>query len=239
VRFPPPIPRRTVALVALALIGLAAHASDGDAERSVQPGANAKYLDPNLDVTHWQEIFEGESREIYRSRGAIVAALGLAPGMRVADVGAGTGLFLEPFAAAVGDDGRVVAVDISPVFVEHLKRRAAKAGLEQVDVVQGDAHTTGLPEGSLDLVFLCDVYHHLEYPRATLASLHRALRPGGQLVVIDFERIPGESRDWIVEHVRADKQAFSDEITDAGFALEGELAVAGLSENYMLRFRRP
>jgi len=211
----------------------------GDGEANIRPGVNEKYLAPDLDIDHWKEIFEGESREIFRSRREIVGALGLEPGMRVADIGAGTGLFLEPLAKAVGPEGRVYAVDISPVFVEHLKRRAARAGLSQVAVVQSRERSAGLPEASVDLIFLCDVYHHFEYPRSTMASLERALRPGGWLVVIDFERIPGESRDWILDHVRAGKREVTAEIAAAGFLLEDEVKVEGLRENYLLRLRKP
>ena len=96
-----------------------------------------------------------------------------------------------------------------------------------------------LPEDSIDLAFVCDVYHHLEYPRSMLASLRRALRPGGVLVVIDYERIPGRSWPFILNHVRAGKHEFAKEIEEAGFVLEEELRVEGLVQNYMLRFRSP
>ena len=86
---------------------------------------------------------------------------------------------------------------------------------------------------------MCDTYHHFEYPHSTLASLHQAIRPGGSLVVIDFERIPGESRDWVLEHVRAGKDVFTREIEAAGFELVEQVAIEGLKENYVLRFRRP
>jgi predicted methyltransferase len=96
-----------------------------------------------------------------------------------------------------------------------------------------------LPQASVDLAFVCDVYHHFEYPSSSLASLRRAIRPGGTLVVIDFHRIPGKSSDFILKHVRAGQDVFTAEIEQAGFELVEELAIDGLSENYALRFRRP
>ena len=78
-----------------------------------------------------------------------------------------------------------------------------------------------------------------EYPEPMLASLRDALRPGGTLVVIDFEKIPGRTREFIMGHVRAGKQQFIDEIEGAGFVLEEEIQVEGLEENYVLRFRKP
>jgi SAM-dependent methyltransferase len=206
-------------------------------EQSVRPGVNDKYLTPDLDVEEWTKRFETESRELYRARQNIVDALALSSGMAIADVGAGTGLFVGPFARAVGAQGVVYAVDISPRFVEHLKQRVEHEGLEAVRVVQSNARSVELPADSVDVAFVCDVYHHFEYPKAMLASLRAALRPGGALVVVDFERIPGTTRDWVVEHVRAGKPEFIEEMERAGFELEREISVEGLSENYMLRFR--
>jgi predicted methyltransferase len=65
------------------------------------------------------------------------------------------------------------------------------------------------------------------------------LRPGGTLVVVDFERIPGTSRQWVLDHVRADKQTVRAEIESAGFRFVDEPRVAGLSENYLMRFEKP
>lgn len=208
-------------------------------EQGLSPGINDRYLSPDLDVEAWKENFEGEAREIFTRRREILEQLGLEPGMAVADVGAGTGLFMGPIARGVGPEGKVYATEISPRFAQHLRERAAKEGLTQVEVVLGKDRSAELPEDSIDLAFLCDVYHHFEYPRSMLASLRRALRPGAALVVIDFERIPGRSQPWILGHVRAGKQVFADEIEDAGFALEAELKVEGLVQNYMLRFRSP
>ncbi len=229
-------------LVALPLPAVAdEHAADAPLakETSVQPKVNDKYLSPDLDVAEWTKRFETESRELFRSRSQIVAALDLSSGMSIADVGAGTGLFVGPFSRAVGKQGTVYAIDISPKFVAHLKQRAEREGLGPVQVILSEARSAELPEDSVDLAFVCDVYHHFEYPRSMLTSLKRALRPGGALVVIDFERVPGTSRDWVVEHVRAGKEVFIAEIEKAGFELVGEIPVEGLVENYMLRFRAP
>jgi len=217
----------------------AGSASTPGEEKSVRPGVNQNYLSPDLDVDRFVGIFEGESREIYSAREQITRALELAPGMSVADVGAGTGLFLDSFSRAVGAEGHVYAVEISPRFLEHLEARARREGLAQVRVIRGAERSTSLPPASVDVAFVCDTYHHFEYPRTTLATLYDAIRRGGALVVIDFERIPGETTDWILEHVRADKGVFKSEIEAAGFLFEGEVEIEGLEENYFLRFRRP
>lgn len=206
-------------------------------EASVRPGANTEYLKADLEVRPWIERFERGGREIYDKRTAILRATGVRPGMNVADVGAGTGLFTMLFADAVGGDGRVYAVDIVPKFLAHIDDRARKKGLANITTVLGSERSISLPESSVDLIFLCDAYHHFEYPRSMNASLWKALRPGGRLVLIDFERVPGRSAQWILDHVRAGKEVFSAELAAAGFEEEGEVPL--LEENYILRFRKP
>ena len=204
-----------------------------------RPELNSDFREPDLDVASWVERFEGESREVAAHREAIANVLRLQPGEAVADIGAGTGLFEELFARAVGPGGTVYAVDISPAFLEHLRQRAAAAGWTQVKVVACDDRSTGLPPASVDAAFLCDTYHHLEHPAETMASLFRALRPGGRLVVVDFEREPGQSRDWVLEHVRCGKAQVQAEIEAAGFRFVPGWTVKGLRENYVLRFVVP
>ena len=241
--------RSTGALVwaaLIALVGAACKTPPGPSappppveRESVKPGINDRFLSDDLDVDEYVGIFEGESREIAVSRAAIVAVLGLEEGMRVADVGAGTGLFLEVLGAGVGKSGVVYAVDISPWFIEHLEQRASAAGLAQIETVLCTERSVELPPASVDLAFVCDTYHHFEYPASTLHSLFGALRLNGRLVVVDFERIPGVTSDWLMNHVRADKATFRAEIEAGGFVFEDEVDVDGLSENYVLRFRRP
>ena len=206
-------------------------------EANIRPGINDDYTKPDLDVDVLVKRFEAESREVFVERAAIARAVGLAAGMGVADIGAGTGLFADFFARDVGPAGRVFAVEIAPKLVEHLRQRAAARHQPQLQAVLCTAHDVGLPAGSVDVVFTCDTYHHFEYPRSTLASIHRALRPGGSFVVLDFERIPGVSRQWTLDHVRCGKQQVIAEVTAAGFAVVEEVPLA-LRENYFLRFRK-
>lgn len=219
----------------IVLPGVQALAQDG----SVKPGINDKFLSSELDVEEWTERFEGESRDIYAHRAEIVAALGLEDKQRVADIGAGTGFFSEMLARAVGENGLVWALEISPKFLEHLRERFSKAELSQIEVVENSDRTTGLAESSIDLAFVCDVYHHFEYPKAMLQNLKYVLTPGGSLVVIDFNRIPGETDPWILDHVRAGKDVFRAEIEAAGFRFKDEIEIEGLEDNYILRFTNP
>lgn len=204
-------------------------------EQSVRPGVNAPYEE--ADVELWRGRFEREGREVYDKRAEIVAETGLRPGMVVADIGAGTGLFTREFSRAVRPGGRVYAVDIAPAFVEDIRRLARIEGLDNVLAIQNTEHQTALPPDSIDLAFLCDVYHHFEYPQDMLASILASLRPGGRMVLIDFRRTPGRSRPWVLQHVRADAATVIAEVEAAGFELERESPI--LAENYFLVFEKP
>jgi predicted methyltransferase len=217
----------------LCLLASLAFAQDA----SVKPGINDKFLDPKLNVEEWTKKFETESREIFHQREKIVAAAGLKPGMVMADIGAGTGLFTLRFARAVGEKGKVYAVEIAKNFLEHIKARASKASASNVQTILCTERSVELPEASIDLAFICDVYHHFEFPSASLATLHKALKPGGTLVLIDFKRIPGVTSDFIMGHVRAGQEVFEAEVIAAGFEKVDEVKDL-LKENYFVKFRR-
>lgn len=211
--------------------------ADGSLEKSVKPGVNEKYENPDVDV--WVGRFESESREIARYRREIVDAIGVEPGMVVADIGAGTGLFTPLFAEAVGPEGKVLAVDIVPKFLELIRERAGQQGLRNVQTILSEERSVTLEPGSVDLAFVCDTYHHFEYPKTMLRSIHRALKPGGLFVVIDFDRVEGKSRAWVLGHVRASQEVFTSEIVAAGFVKLNEPSwTPYLEENFGLRFRK-
>lgn len=207
-------------------------------ETSVKPGINTKFIDPNLDVDSYVKKFEIESREVFVYRERILAACEIEKGDVVADVGAGTGLFTRMFATAVGRDGWVFAVDIAPRFLSHINREATKAQLKNITGVLCAENSINLPANSADVVFVCDTYHHFEFPKSTLASIHRALKKDGHLILIDFDRIEGKSREWLLGHVRAGKDVFRAEVQDAGFTLVEEKFIDGFKENYFLKFRK-
>jgi predicted methyltransferase len=195
---------------------------------------NRPYQDP--DFAEWRARFERAGREVYDQRERIRAESGLEPGMAVADIGAGTGLFTLLFAPRVGHAGRVYAVDVSQVFIDNVLRRARERRLANVRGIVNTHADTGLEAGSIDLAFVCDTYHHFERPAAMLASIHAALRPGGRLIVIDFEREPGVSSAWVMQHVRADKRTVIREVEAAGFTLLREARF--MRDNYFLEFAR-
>ncbi len=226
--------RRVFAVLACVttILGPAALSAE---EQSVSPGVNNQYRNPEFSV--WLARFESPGREVYDFRNEIVDILDLQPDMIVADVGAGTGLFSLLFAKRVGPGGRVYAVDISPVFVKNIQRRADSLSLKNITGVVGSDKSAQLPANQADLIFMCDTYHHFEYPQSMLASLYSSLKPGGRLVIVDFRKIPQESRQWILGHVRADEQTVTREVLQAGFRQQSEFDL--LSENYFLQFYKP
>jgi predicted methyltransferase len=202
-------------------------------EKSVHPGINAEY-EHDPDPAKFVGKFETESREAYRNRKEIVAACKLKPGMSIADVGAGTGLFTRMFAAEVTPGGTVYAADIAENFLKHIDESCKAAGVKNVKTVLSKPDSSELPAASVDAVFLCDVYHHFEFPAKTLATLRAALKPGGRLIIVDYRREPGKSPAWLVKHVRAGKDVFTREIEAAGFKKEHEETF--LKDNYMIEF---
>ncbi|HWC76144.1 MAG TPA: methyltransferase domain-containing protein [Blastocatellia bacterium] len=202
-------------------------------QKSVNPGINKSFETPV--VSEFVERFEREGRDAFDHRKEIVAALGLKPGMAVADIGAGTGLFTRMFSRVVGESGKVYAVDISDEFVEHVEKLAREQKMTNIVGVVCKPDSVALPPASIDLAFICDTYHHFEYPHKTMRSIHKALRPKGQVVLIDFHRIEGKSSDWIMSHVRAGQEVFAKEVSDAGFKqIEDKKDL--LKESYFLRF---
>jgi len=203
-------------------------------EKSVRPGINKPFEDP--DLPKFIDTFEKNGREIYDYRKEIVEACKLKPGIAVADIGAGTGLLTRMFSPVVGDKGKVYAVDIAQKFLDHVKKTCEEKGIKNVVTVRCTEASVELPANSIDIAFICDTYHHFEFPYKTMASIHKALKSGGQVILIDFHRIKGESTDWVMNHVRAGQEVFAKEIEDSGFKQVEEKNF--MKQSYFLRFEK-
>ena len=117
---------------------------------------------------------------------AMLSALHLAPGMRVADIGAGVGYHALRMAGRVGAAGRVYATDLQPEMLELLRAAVAAAGVGNVEALESSDRTTGLPTAKIDLALMVDVYHELAEPAVFMADLRRALVPDGRVALIEF-----------------------------------------------------
>jgi predicted methyltransferase len=227
---------RAVKLRGLVIAIAAVLTVGGSGCRRHQQGPNDAYQDPRVAAEQWRQLFEGDEREIYRKRNLIVKLAAPKPGAFVADIGAGTGLFSMMLSDAVGPQGRIYAEEVLGKFSTFIAARAAQEQRANVVSVMGTETGIGLPPESIDLAFACDVYHHFDHPREMLASIHAALRPAGELFLVDFTREPGLSPAWLLEHVRAGEDAVVKEVEAAGFVLLWRNHDIGV--NYALRFRR-
>jgi ubiquinone/menaquinone biosynthesis C-methylase UbiE len=174
----------------------------------------------------------------------LAAWLEVQPGARVADLGAGDGTFTVALARRAGSSGHVYAIEIEDEQLEDIRQAVAEAGLSNVTVVKGETSRTNLPGGCCDVLFSRVVYHHLTEPAAINTDIFRAVRPGGRLMIIDFE--PGGIMDWLGRPETADrhgghgtpKETVVREVTAAGFQLmRGPESWRG--RTYATLFRRP
>ena len=128
---------------------------------------------------------ERSTRQQEEDADAAIAALPLSANSVVADIGAGTGYYTFRIAKRV-PKGKVYAVEVQDEFVTALKNKASQYALSNVTVVKGNEKSPALPDASIDLAIMVDVYHELSYPHEMLQSLHRALKPDGKLLLLEY-----------------------------------------------------
>ena len=122
----------------------------------------------------------------------VLNRLGVKPGMRVADVGAGDGYYTVRLAKRLGPGGTIYAEDVSQSYLDRLAERLAREGIVGVTLVHGTPADPRLPERSADLMLLAHMYHEVEQPYEFLYRLHAALAPGGRVAIIDNDKPTGE-----------------------------------------------
>jgi ubiquinone/menaquinone biosynthesis C-methylase UbiE len=172
------------------------------------------------DPSAYRAALEDPARDEYQRPEEVVRALGLRKGEVVADIGSGTGYFTVRFARAVGEDGRVYAVDVSPDMIRHLNRRLRDEGIGNVSTVLAEPDDPLLADGSVDRFVIVNTWHHIADRPGYLERMKRILRPGGQVVHIDFRK-----RDMPVGPPTAEKIArddLVDQMEAAGFRLAAE-----------------
>jgi len=205
-----------------------------NSEQSVRPGINKHYQKPIFK--QWLRRFESPGREVYDKRTEIVDSLQLKPGTQIADIGAGTGLFTHLFAAKVGRGGKVYAVDISKEFIRNIKIASQSKGFDNIVTIVNTPYKTGLKKNSIDIAFVCNTYHHFEYPKSMMTSIYTALKPGGVLIIIDFRKQKGLRSNWVMSHVRANREVVIKEVSKWGFRLKEKKHF--LKTNYYLKFKK-
>jgi len=133
-------------------------------------------------------LLDDPNRDSYQKPHDVIAALGIREGEKIADIGAGSGYFSLRFAHHVGDSGLVYAVDINPDMIRHMNRRIRDMKLQNLRTILADPDDPLLTEGSVDRIFICDTWHHIEKQGDYLRLIKKILKPGGQVVMIDFQK---------------------------------------------------
>jgi SAM-dependent methyltransferase len=118
----------------------------------------------------------------------VLDALELKNGEVVADLGAGSGYFSFRIAPRVAPAGKVLAVDIQDEMLDAIRKRAAQSGIAIVQAVKASANDPHLPTNGVDLVLLVDVYHELAYPYEVMTKVRESLKPGGQVVFVEYRK---------------------------------------------------
>jgi predicted methyltransferase len=176
------------------------------------------------DPARWSQVFDDPARDAWQRPEALVAALGIAPGATVADVGAGTGYFERHLAAAVGPTGTVIAVDVEPALVEHLRARGAKDGWTRVEARLGTPDDPALRPGEVDLVLLVDTWHHVDGRVDWARRLRAAGKPGARLVIVDFDPASDDDHGPPKAH-RLPPEVVEQELAAAGWTVVDRPAV--------------
>ena len=152
-------------------------------------GIGKRYMGREISgVMGWQGAawLEREGREREERGDLLLRELGLKPGMAVADIGAGTGYYARRIAPLVGSGGTVYAVDVQPEMIKMLGDLAKKANLTNIKPVLCAVDNVKLPDASIDLAIMVDVYHELEFPYEVMESVVRSLKPGGHVVYVEY-----------------------------------------------------
>lgn len=169
------------------------------------------------DVSGYIKNLDRASRTEWQKPDEVVGKLQLQAGKAVADLGAGSGYFTFRFAGAVGEQGTVYAVDIEPGMLDHITNRAQEEGIGNLQPVHAAPDDPKLGAGSVDMIFTCNVLHHIENRDRYYPLLLKALRPGGRFAVVDFYK-----RELPVgpgPEMKITKQDMIREVEAAGFHL--------------------
>lgn len=181
------------------------------------------------NAEEWAKQFDDPGRDVWQKPDEVVALLQLQPGMVVADIGAGTGYFEGRLSKGVGDAGRVWALDVEADMVRYLGERAQKEGWKNLEAKQVATDDPGLAPGSVDRILIVDTWHHLGDRDAYAKKLALALKAGGELHVVDFnkdsERGPPAEMKLAPEELQATLQK-------AG--LQAEIATESLPDQYVV-----
>jgi ubiquinone/menaquinone biosynthesis C-methylase UbiE len=202
--------RRLVILAALSLPHLPAQ---------VAAEANTGYKTAEQRQSVAKSLANPE-RDNTQRPGVLLKDMDIHAGMTVADIGTGIGYMLPFLSRAVGSGGTVIAEDIFEDFLEGARQLARTQNLSNVTFVKGSETDPNLPEGKVDRVLALDAYHHFDFPEKMLAAVHKALKPGGKLIVVEYYKRPEAMPNGrALTHIRLDMPDMIKEIEANRFHL--------------------
>jgi ubiquinone/menaquinone biosynthesis C-methylase UbiE len=167
------------------------------------------------------EWLERPEREIEENTTMLLKNLDLKSGMRIADIGAGSGYYTRMLSTRIGN-GKVYAVDIEPEMIAYLKEKIKKEKLSNISTVLGTEKSVSLPAESMDMMLLVDVYHEFSFPYEMALSMYKSLKPKGKLVLVEF-RTEDDAVPIKTIHKMSEAQAVK-ELKTAGFRLEKNIS---------------
>jgi ubiquinone/menaquinone biosynthesis C-methylase UbiE len=189
---------------------------------------------PPDSASEYIKALEDPGRDAWQQPETVIDNLGIRPGDDVADLGAGSGYFTIRLARAVAPGGRVYAVDVDPQMLEYIDRRAQEEQLDNIQTILADPHDPKLGSSSMDLIFICNTLHHISDRAKYYPLLAQALKPGGRLVDIDFQK--GKLPVGPSVETKIAKKDVIKELEPSGFRLLKEFDF--LKYQYFLVFER-
>lgn len=175
----------------------------------------------------WSKRWDSPERDAWQKPEVVLSLMGMAPDAKVADIGAGTGYFTLRFAKATS--GKVYGVDIEPDMLRFLGERAAKEGVANVVPVQAEPADAKLPE-AVDVIFLCNTYHHIDARSTYFDALRAKLAPKGRVVIVDFKL---DSKEGPRREHKLAETVVASELVQAGYTIVST-DTTSLPEQYVI-----
>jgi ubiquinone/menaquinone biosynthesis C-methylase UbiE len=226
-------PRTVIMAVALACLCWLLLGSELSAQHG-QGHGGSEHRRP-ADLQQYLQHLDSPERDGYQKPAQVIEALALKPGMTVADLGAGSGYFTRRFVTAVTETGKVYAVDVEPEMLAYTRESLERLGIPAtVEFVLAQPDDPKLPKGTLDLIFICNVYHHLENRPAYFSRLKAALKAGGRIAIVDFYHDERSGEVGFPKRHLVARETVVGEMTKAGYQLVREHGF--LPRQYFLEF---
>ena len=187
------------------------------------------------DIKQYLEQLDSEERDQYQKPRQVIEALNLKPGLAVADLGSGSGYFTRRFIEAVTETGKVYAVDVEPEMLKYAEESVVHMHRSYTaEFILARPDNPKLPYGSIDLLFLCNTYHHLEERAKYFSDTRSSLKPGGRIAIIDFYHDERSGELGFPKQHLVPRETVIAELTKSGYRLVREHTF--LPRQYFLEF---